>query len=75
MTVASGFRRKKNVKEITVRDFKFQVIIPDNLDDNGIDAFKALYHKRYGLNNATTGTIALAKRISIYLQIRTTWSR
>jgi len=53
---------KDTLKEIKVKDFRFNVVLPANIDDNGVDSFKALYHKKNGLHNASTGTIALAKR-------------
>jgi len=52
---------KDNAKEVKIRDFKFHVIIPDNLDDNGVDNFKTLYHKKHNLNNASTGTIDIKR--------------
>ncbi len=49
---------KENAKEINVKDFKFHIIIPGNLDDNGIEDFRLLYYKRNNFNNGTTGTLA-----------------
>jgi hypothetical protein len=48
---------RENAKEIKVKDFKFHVIIPYNLDDNGVDDFKTFYHRKQSLNSATTGTL------------------
>jgi hypothetical protein len=49
---------KENAKEIKLKEFKFHVIIPNNLDDNGIENFKILYYKKNNFNNGMTGTIA-----------------
>jgi hypothetical protein len=53
---------KENQREFIVKDFKFNVVIPESLDDNGIESFRALYNKKNKLNNATTGAITVAKR-------------
>lgn len=41
-------------EEFNVTNFQFKIIIPNNLDDNGIDDFKVLYNKRHGLTDAST---------------------
>lgn len=48
-------------KKITVKSFRIDVIIPENLDDNGVANFTTLYNKRHGLNKATTCTNPAAK--------------
>lgn len=44
-------------KEVSLKDFIFKVIIPENLDDNGVDAFRSMYNKKNDLKTATTGAI------------------
>jgi hypothetical protein len=52
---------KEDAKELPVKDFSFHVIIPANLDDNGVDDFKTLYYKKNHLIGGATGTL-LTKR-------------
>ncbi|HEY5369235.1 MAG TPA: STING domain-containing protein [Hanamia sp.] len=40
--------------EFEVKKFVFKVIIPEELDDNGVDDFKVLYNKKYELSDAST---------------------
>lgn len=54
--VVSGEKDKST--DILVKDFRFNVVIPENLDDNGVDGFKAIYYKKNGFNNGTTGSVA-----------------
>ncbi len=44
-------------KEISLKEFIFKVIVPENLDDNGVDAFRSMYNKKHELKTATTGAI------------------
>ena len=48
-------------QKLSVKNFHFRVIIPEDLDDNGVDNFRTLYNKRQALNNATTGAVAGAR--------------
>ena len=41
-------------KRIKVRNCKINVIIPETLDDSGVEDFVNLYNKKHGLNEATT---------------------
>lgn len=43
-------------KKIKVKNFKIDIIIPDNLDDNGVDNFISIYNKNNSLSRATTCT-------------------
>jgi hypothetical protein len=45
-------------KEISLKDFILKIIVPENLDDNGVDAFRSMYNKKNDLRTATTGSIA-----------------
>ncbi|RYY91036.1 MAG: hypothetical protein EOO15_00410 [Chitinophagaceae bacterium] len=49
-------------KEYKVKDFVFNIIIPSNIDDKGVDSFKAIYHKKHSLNSASTATTVSSKR-------------
>ena len=40
--------------EFEVSKFVFKVIIPEELDDNGVDDFKVLYNKKHELSDAST---------------------
>ena len=40
--------------EFEVKKFEFKIIIPQDLDDNGIDDFKVLYNKKHELTDAST---------------------
>ncbi|MFC0773390.1 STING domain-containing protein [Terrimonas alba] len=51
-----------DAKEIIVKDFKFHVIIPADLDDNGVEDFKILYNKKQSLKNAMTGSMSSTRR-------------
>lgn len=42
------------IDEFEVKKFEFKVIIPQDLDDNGIDDFKVLYNKKHELTDAST---------------------
>lgn len=41
-------------KKVTVKSFKINVIIPESIDDNGVENFTNLYNKRHDLKKATT---------------------
>lgn len=41
-------------EEFNVTKFEFKIIIPTDLDANGIDDFKVLYNKKHGLSDAST---------------------
>ena len=49
---------KENSKELTIKKFKFQIVVPANLDDNGVDDFKTLYYKKQNLVGGATGTLS-----------------
>ena len=40
--------------EFEIKKFQFKVIIPEELDDNGVDDFKVLYAKKNELSDAST---------------------
>ncbi len=49
-------------REVTVEKFTFNVIVPDDLDDNGVEDFRILYNKKHNLMNAMTGAVSSGKR-------------
>jgi hypothetical protein len=48
---------KENARDIKVKEFKFHVIIPDNLDDNGVQDFKIFYNRKHELKSARTVSV------------------
>lgn len=45
---------KEQPSEVAVTEFTLHVVVPEQLDDDGIDSFKTLYNKRNNLDNAST---------------------
>ena len=45
-------------KKVKVKSFKINVVIPESLDDNGVNNFIMLYNKKHNLSKASTFTDA-----------------
>ncbi|QQT29431.1 nucleotide-binding protein [Sphingobacterium multivorum] len=41
-------------KEVEIKDFSINVVIPDNLDDDGVQNFTTIYNKKHKLTRAST---------------------